>query len=84
MKVGTDGVLLGAWCSLNNSPKRILDVGTGGGTFLQVAENLKDWRAIPLTWPIRPRNLSKRPKTMVLGHSRRHSWTRIPISIRFD
>ena len=31
MKVGTDGVLLGAWCSLNNSPKRILDIGTGTG-----------------------------------------------------
>lgn len=31
MKVGTDGVLLGAWCSLKNSPKTILDVGTGTG-----------------------------------------------------
>jgi tRNA1Val (adenine37-N6)-methyltransferase len=30
MKVGTDGVLLGAWTSLLNS-KRILDVGTGSG-----------------------------------------------------
>ena len=31
MKVGTDGVLLGAWCSLENSPKKILDIGTGTG-----------------------------------------------------
>lgn len=31
MKVGTDGVLLGAWCSLNNSPDSILDIGSGTG-----------------------------------------------------
>lgn len=31
MKVGTDGVLLGAWCSLENYPKKILDIGTGTG-----------------------------------------------------
>ncbi len=30
MKVGTDGVLLGAWCQHPN-PKKILDVGTGTG-----------------------------------------------------
>ncbi len=30
MKVGTDGVLLGAWANLNNATK-ILDVGTGTG-----------------------------------------------------
>lgn len=31
MKVGTDGVLLGAWASLENSPHTILDIGTGTG-----------------------------------------------------
>lgn len=31
MKVGTDGVLLGAWCPLNHHPESILDVGTGTG-----------------------------------------------------
>ena len=31
MKVGTDGVLLGAWCSIENYPKKILDIGTGTG-----------------------------------------------------
>lgn len=31
MKVGTDGVLLGAWCSINNFPNTILDVGSGTG-----------------------------------------------------
>jgi len=31
MKVGTDGVLLGAWCSLDHYPDSILDVGSGTG-----------------------------------------------------
>jgi len=30
MKVGTDGVLVGAWSPLN-APRRILDIGTGSG-----------------------------------------------------
>jgi len=39
MKVGTDGVLLGAWASLNNSPSSILDIGTGTGLIaLQLAQ----------------------------------------------
>jgi tRNA1Val (adenine37-N6)-methyltransferase len=31
MKVGTDGVMLGAWVSVDTQPQRILDVGTGTG-----------------------------------------------------
>ncbi|MDE3742504.1 tRNA1(Val) (adenine(37)-N6)-methyltransferase [Maribacter polysaccharolyticus] len=31
MKIGTDGVLLGAWTSLMNRPQSILDIGTGTG-----------------------------------------------------
>ena len=31
MKVGTDGVLLGAWASLAHEPASILDIGTGTG-----------------------------------------------------
>nr|WP_288833872.1 methyltransferase [uncultured Flavobacterium sp.] len=31
MKVGTDGVLLGAWTPLENHPFSILDIGTGTG-----------------------------------------------------
>lgn len=31
MKVGTDGVLLGAWTSLENYPQTILDIGAGTG-----------------------------------------------------
>ena len=31
MKIGTDGVLLGAWSSLDHHPESILDIGTGTG-----------------------------------------------------
>lgn len=31
MKVGTDGVLLGSWVSLENNPQTILDIGAGTG-----------------------------------------------------
>lgn len=31
MKIGTDGVLLGAWASLEHEPFSILDIGTGTG-----------------------------------------------------
>ncbi|CAM1346218.1 tRNA1(Val) (adenine(37)-N6)-methyltransferase [Tenacibaculum crassostreae] len=31
MKVGTDGVLLGAWCDLGEYPDTLLDVGSGTG-----------------------------------------------------
>jgi len=39
MKIGTDGVLLGAWVSLSNSPQSILDIGAGTGVIaLQLAQ----------------------------------------------
>ena len=39
MKIGTDGVLLGAWVSLENKPQRILDIGAGTGIIaLQLAQ----------------------------------------------
>lgn len=31
MKVGTDSVLLGAWCPIDNNPNAILDIGAGTG-----------------------------------------------------
>ena len=31
MKIGTDGVLLGAWTNISNSPESILDIGAGTG-----------------------------------------------------
>ena len=39
MKVGTDGVLLGAWCSVDNYPDTILDIGAGTGVIsLMIAQ----------------------------------------------
>ena len=45
MKVGTDGVLLGAWCPLpatnRATPYRVLDIGTGSGLIaLMLAQRL--------------------------------------------
>jgi len=31
MKIGTDGVLLGAWCPIDNHPYAVLDIGAGTG-----------------------------------------------------
>ena len=43
MKVGTDGVLLGAWTSLPPPGSRVLDVGTGTGLIaLMIAQRTKD------------------------------------------
>jgi len=39
MKIGTDGVLLGAWTSLSHQPNSILDIGAGTGVIaLQLAQ----------------------------------------------
>ena len=42
MKVGTDGVLLGAWCPLESKPNKILDIGSGTGLIsLMLAQRSK-------------------------------------------
>lgn len=39
MKIGTDGVLLGAWTSIKHNPNSILDIGAGTGVIaLQLAQ----------------------------------------------
>jgi len=46
MKVGTDGVLLGAWASVAEPCRRILDIGTGTGVVaLMLAERTEEWGA---------------------------------------
>ncbi len=41
MKVGTDGVLLGAWVSVRGDERRVLDIGTGTGLIaLMLAQRL--------------------------------------------
>lgn len=46
MKVGTDGVLLGAWARLDSSQRRILDIGTGTGLIaLMAAQRTEAWDA---------------------------------------
>ena len=43
MKVGTDGVLLGAWVGISADTKRVLDVGTGTGLLaLMVAQRASE------------------------------------------
>ncbi len=45
MKVGTDGVLLGAWASVPGPGSRVLDIGTGTGLVaLMLAQRTKDGR----------------------------------------
>ena len=43
MKVGTDGVLLGAWTTPSSPPKHILDIGTGTGLIaIMMAQRFED------------------------------------------
>lgn len=46
MKVGTDAVLLAAWCKWNENPQRILDLGAGTGILsLILAQRLAEYTA---------------------------------------
>ena len=50
MKVGTDGVLLGVWTSLENNPFSILDIGTGTGILaLMMAQKFPDAKIFSIT-----------------------------------
>jgi nucleoside-diphosphate-sugar epimerase len=53
MKIGTDGVLLGAWCPLDNNPKNILDIGANTGKFsVQCLEHNEDVHLHLLDLPV--------------------------------
>ena len=46
MKVGTDGVLLGAWSSVSDFPDSILDIGAGTGVVSLMLAQRSDAKTI--------------------------------------
>lgn len=46
MKVGTDGVLLGAWVDIDPRTERILDIGTGTGVIALMVAQRASWARI--------------------------------------
>lgn len=84
MKVGTDGVLIGAWAGLRPGDRQILDIGTGTGLIaLMLAQRTEgfgtedDAAAHPATPAIRP-PLSSGPQPEPDRHSLRTDDTAVP------
>ncbi len=46
MRVGTDGVLIGAWCRIEDGQRRMLDVGTGTGLIALMLAQRAPWAAV--------------------------------------
>ena len=84
MKVGTDGVLIGAWAGLRPGDRQILDIGTGTGLIaLMLAQRTEgfgtedDAAAHPAAQAIRP-PLSSGPQPEPDRHSLRTDDTAVP------
>ena len=84
MKVGTDGVLIGAWAGLRPGDRQILDIGTGTGLIaLMLAQRTEgfgtedDAAAHPAASAIRP-PLSSGPQPEPDRHSLRTDDTAVP------
>ena len=84
MKVGTDGVLIGAWAGLRPGDRQILDIGTGTGLIaLMLAQRTEgfgtedDAAAHPAAPAIRP-PLSSGPQPEPDRHSLRTDDTAVP------
>ena len=84
MKVGTDGVLIGAWAGLRPGDRQILDIGTGAGLIaLMLAQRTEgfgtedDAAAHPAAPAIRP-PLSSGPQPEPDRHSLRTDDTAVP------
>lgn len=84
MKVGTDGVLIGAWAGLRPDDRQILDIGTGTGLIaLMLAQRTEgfgtedDAAAHPAAPAIRP-PLSSGPQPEPDRHSLRTDDTAVP------
>jgi tRNA1Val (adenine37-N6)-methyltransferase len=57
MKIGTDGVLLGAWTPIETNPFSILDIGTGTGVIaLMLAQRAKQQQIDALKSTKKPTN----------------------------
>ena len=96
MKVGTDGVLLGAWCPLPNnlppsSPIRLLDIGTGSGLItLMLAQRLDVKNKVIEAIDLDPDAIAQAAKNFALSpwkdnlhahHSRLQDWQAEPYNL---
>ena len=68
MKVGTDGVLLGAWCPIDNNPFSILDIGAGTGDFLSVAKE-NGWHTIGVEPSEKAKAIAKKKGVSFVGET---------------
>lgn len=69
MKVGTDGVLLGAWADLSEA-NTILDIGTGTGLIALMAAQRNPGAAIDAV-ETTPLHTDKQQKTLPKAHGRK-------------